>query len=87
MLAQLELNPSREQALIHLEQETGENRSDLLLKMFDFYMANHHQPRPVPSLSSERTKLFEQIAQSQDFADENSIYQRYFINNTPEIDR
>ena len=79
MLAQLELNPSREQALIHLEQETGENRSDLLLKMFDFYMENHHQQRPVPSLSSERTKLFEQIAQSQDFADENSIYQRYGV--------
>ena len=78
MLAQLELNAMREQALIHLEQETGEERDTLLLKMFDFYIANH-QIRAVPTLSSERTKLFTQIAQSDDFLDKNAIYERYGV--------
>ncbi|MBP5788751.1 MAG: hypothetical protein J6W29_00765, partial [Neisseriaceae bacterium] len=63
MLAQLELNTIREQALIHLEQETGEKRNELLLKMFDFYIANYknQQYRQVPKLSAEHAHLFEQI--------------------------
>lgn len=81
MLAQIELNPAREQALVHLEQETGENRQDLLLKMFDFYMENHNQKtlRAVPELSAERAKLFQQIGQSTEFNDKNSVYERYGI--------
>ena len=81
MLAQLELNSIREQALIHLEQETGEKRNELLLKMFDFYIANYknQQYRQVPKLSAEHAHLFEQIEQAKDFSDENAVYQRYGI--------
>ena len=81
MLAQLELNTIREQALIHLEQETGEKRNELLLKMFDFYIANYknQQYRQVPKLSAEHAHLFEQIEQAKDFSDENAVYQRYGI--------
>ena len=81
MLAQLELNSIREQALIHLEQETGEKRHEILLKMFDFYIANYknQQYRQVPKLSAEHAHLFEQIEQAKDFADENAVYQRYGI--------
>ncbi|MBR5940365.1 MAG: hypothetical protein IKZ88_03830 [Neisseriaceae bacterium] len=81
MLAQLELNAIREEALIHLEQETGEKRNELLLKMFDFYIANYKnkQLRAVPKLSAEHAHLFEQIEQAKDFSDENAVYQRYGI--------
>ncbi|MBR3481313.1 MAG: hypothetical protein IKH45_00300 [Neisseriaceae bacterium] len=79
MLAQLELNAIREQALIHLEQETGEKRHEILLKMFDFYIENYKnkQYRQVPKLSAEHAHLFEQIEQAKDFSDENAVYQRY----------
>lgn len=79
MLAQIELNPAREQVLVHLEQETGENHQDLLLKMFDFYMENHNQKtlRAVPELSAERAKLFQKIGQVTEFNDKNSVCERY----------
>lgn len=80
MLAQIELNAMREQALVHLEQQTGENRADLLLKMFDFYIEHHKKsPRPVPTMQPERAQLFTQIANSPEFADENAVYARYSV--------
>lgn len=81
MLAQIELNAMREQALVHLEQQTGENRADLLLKMFDFYVEYHSvkSTRAVPNLSPERVQLFQQIAKAQEFQDEKAIYARYGV--------
>lgn len=38
MLAQIELNDSRTEALSKLEQSTGKSRQHLLLDMFDQYM-------------------------------------------------
>lgn len=79
MLAQIELNPMREQALVRLEQQTGENRADLLLKMFDFYMEHHKLPRSVPAMQPERARLFAQIAGAPEFADEKAVYERYGV--------
>lgn len=79
MFAQIELNAMREQALVHLEQQTGENRADLLLKMFDFYMEHHKAPRSVPTMQPERAQLFTQIASAPEFDDENAVYARYGV--------
>lgn len=39
----LELTPHREAELLKLEQETGQNRNSLLLKMFDSYMEKQRE--------------------------------------------
>lgn len=80
MLAHIELNAMREQALVHLEQQTGEKRANLLLKMFDFYMEYHDRSvRTIPTMQPERAKLFAQIARASAFNDENSVYARYGV--------
>lgn len=80
MLAHIELNAMREQALVHLEQQTGEKRADLLLKMFDFYMEHHNKPvRTVPTMQPERAQLFAQIASAPEFDDEDAVYARYGV--------
>ena len=43
MRAQIELNAGRAAALVKLEQETGESRSSLLLKMFDSYIEQRRE--------------------------------------------
>ena len=88
MLAKIELDAMREQELVHLERETGEKRDVLLLKIFDFYLKHHLKnyasqvARPIPTLSVQRTQLFQQIATAKEFDSENAIYERYGVSQS-----
>lgn len=70
MRAQIELNAGRAAALAKLEQETGESRSSLLLKMFDSYI---EQRREYEELAASVARGREDIAAGRTLSHEEAV--------------